>query len=317
MGRVVFVRVLEPSLDGGISGAMFSAPVTSKLLRRISAGILAFAIIFVTVSVSASAQIYHDPRRKNMVGFSVDLNAPPEAVAKIVGEVAGDTIIRGTFIYAKDHEIDDADVATSSKAFQDAPGDGRVFYKIKTKALSPAHFPGSGDVGTVTVRYIVETVTPQRARLRIDAVFVADAEKTRYPSDGSVETAEYAEIMTQVKALDPATGTRRRPAQASPVQQSAGLQNTLAEEETRLADAKAMEQKLQDRIKKLQFDTMGLVKSGGVPLKASPYDHSSTILTLAKGATVTVLTTTKYWYRIRTAKGDEGWIYYAFLEPIS
>jgi SH3-like domain-containing protein len=113
------------------------------------------------------------------------------------------------------------------------------------------------------------------------------------------------------------TGARRRPAQASPVQQSAGLQNTLAEERTRLADAKANEQKLQERVKKLQFDTMGRVKSAGVPLKASPYDHSSTILTLDKGASVTVLTTTKYWYRIRTPKGDEGWIYYVFLEPLS
>jgi Bacterial SH3 domain len=296
---------------------MSSAPVLPVSFRRFSAGILAFAIIFVTLAGSAFAQIYHDPRRKNTVGFSVDLNAPPEAVAKIVKQVAGDTIIRGTFIYSKDHEIDDADVATTSKAFPDSPGEGQVFYKIKTKALSPAHFPGSSDVGTVTVRYIVETVTPKRARLRIDAIFVADAEKTRYPSDGTVETSEYAEIMTLVKALDPVTGTRRRPAQASPAQTSAGLQNTLAEEETRLADAKATEQKLQDRVKKLQFDTMGLVKAKGVPLKTSPYDHSSTILTLDKGATVTVLTTTKYWYRIRTPKGDEGWIYYAFLEPLS
>jgi len=54
-----------------------------------------------------------------------------------------------------------------------------------------------------------------------------------------------------------------------------------------------------------------------VPLKASPYDHSTTVLSLEKGLTVTVLTTTKYWYRVRTTKGDEGWIYYAFLEPLS
>lgn len=291
------------------------------LLRRISTGILAFAILWVIVLASApsfvSAQTFHDPRRKNTVGFNVELNVAPETLTKIVKGVAGDTVIRGTFIYSKESEIYDADVATSSKAFLDPPGSGQVFYKIKTEALSPAHFPASNDIGTVTVRYIVETVSPQRARLRIDAIFIADAQKTRCPSDGSIETAEYAEIMTQLKALDPVTGARRRPAQVSTAQQSAGLQNTLAEEQTRLADAKAMEQKLQGRVKKLQFDTMGQVKSVGVPLKASPYDHSSTILTLDKGATVTVLTTTKYWYRIRTSKGDEGWIYYVFLEPIS
>jgi len=183
--------------------------------------------------------------------------------------------------------------------------------------MSPAHFPGDSDVGTITVRYIVETISPERARLRIDAVFIEDAERTKCPSDGSVETAEYSEIMIQLKALEKPTLADRHPAHASPAQSSAGLQNTLAEEETRLADARATEQKLQDRVKKLQFDTMGRVKSAGVPLKASPYDHSTSVLTLDKGAQVTVLTTTKYWYRIRTAKGDEGWIYYVFLDPLS
>jgi hypothetical protein len=300
---------------------MYSGPVNPRVLHRIRSSVLALAIVtssFLALFPSTvSAQIFHDPRRKATVGFSVDLDVAPETLTKVVKAVAGDTVIRGTFIYSRESEIDDADVATTSKAFLDAPGNGLVIYKIKAKALSPAHFPGSNDMGTVTVRYIVETVSPQRARLHIDAIFIQDAEKTRCPSDGTIETAEYAEIMTQLKALDPVTGARRRPAQASPVQQSAGLQNTLAEEQTRLADAKANEQKLQERIKKLQFDTMGRVKSVGVPLKTSPYDHSSTILMLDKGAAVTVLTTTKYWYRIRTPKGDEGWIYYVFLEPLS
>jgi hypothetical protein len=281
--------------------------------RRISTVLVALAIL----TVSTAAQLLHDPRRKNTVGFSVELNTPPETVARIVQAVAADSVIRGSSIYAKDTEIDDADYAKTSKVFLDPPGNGQVFYKVKTRALSPTHFPGDEDMGTVTVRYIVETISAERARLRIDAIFVQEAPKTRYPSDGSIESAEYAEILKQLKALDPATGVRRRPAQESPVQQSAGLQNTLAEEQTRLADARASEQKLQERIKKLQFDTMGRVKSAGVPLKASPYEHSSTILMLEKGAEVTVTTTTKYWYRIRTAKGDEGWIYYVFLEPLS
>jgi DNA-binding Lrp family transcriptional regulator len=300
---------------------MFWAPAFLMRSRRISTSFLAFVILsssfFIFACSSVSAQIYHDPRRKNTVGFSVELNAPPETVSRIVKGVAADGLIRGTSMYAKESEIDDAEVAAKSTAFLDSPGNGQAIYKIKTKAISPAHFPGAGGMGTVTVRYIVETVSAQRAQLRIDAVYVQEAPRTRCPSDGTIETAEYAEIMTQLKALDPVTGARRRPAQASPVQQSAGLQNTLAEEQTRLADAKANEQKLQERVKKLQFDTMGRVKSAGVPLKASPYDHSSTMLTLDKGASVTVLTTTKYWYRIRTPKGDEGWIYYVFLEPLS
>jgi len=294
---------------------MDSTPVFLMITRWISAALLAFFAL--SASASASAQIYHDPRRKTTVGFSVELNFPPETVMKIVKGVAADGYIRGTSVYAKEIEIDDADAAKTSNVFADSPGNGEVIYKTKAKVISPAHFPGDSDIGTVTVRYIVESISPQRARLHIDAIYIDDSTRTRCPSDGSVETAEYGEIMTQLRALDPVTGGRKRPAQVSPVQQSAGLKDTLAEEENRLADAKATEQKLEERIKKLQFDTMGMIKSGGVPLKASPYDHSSTIFKLEKGATVTVLTTTKYWYRIRTAKGDEGWIYYVFLVPLS
>jgi len=285
------------------------------IARWISAALLVFFVL--SVSTPSKAQIYHDPRRKTTVGFSVELNSPPETVVKVVHGVAGDGYIRGTSMYAKEIQIDDADLAKTSNAFIDPVGSGQVIYKTKTKVISPAHFPGDGDMGTVTVRYVVETISPQRARLRIDAIYIQDATRTRCPSDGSVETAEYGEIMTQLRALDPTTGARKRVAPSSPVQQSAGLKDTLDEEETRLADAKGTEQKLADRVKKLQFDTMGLVKSAGVPLKASPYDHSSTILKLEKGSSVTVLTTTKYWYRIRTAKGDEGWIYYVFLVPLS
>jgi hypothetical protein len=173
-------------------------------------------------------------------------------------------------------------------------------------------------MGTVTVRYVVEAMNPQRTHLAIDAVFVTDAGHHLYASDGSVETAEYAEIITQIKALEAPKIRHHNPqAVVAPGQETLGLQNTLADEQSRLADSKAAEKKLQQRVKQLQFDTQGRIRGQAIPLKASPYDHSTTVLSLEKGLTVTVLTTTKYWYRVRTAKGDEGWIYYAFLEPLS
>jgi hypothetical protein len=267
---------------------------------------------------SSSAQIYHDPHKKTTVGFSIDLNSSPELVTQIVRSVASDSVIRGTYMYAKDNDIDQANFATTSDVLPPGTGTGEVFYKVKTKVLSPAHFPAAGDMGTITVRYVVETVNPQRVHLAIDAVFVTDSGHRLYASDGSVETAEFAEIMTQVKAVE-APKVRHHAPQTSVVagQETAGLQGTLMDEQNRLADAKATEAKLQQRIKQLEFNTEGRVRGHAVPLKASPYDHSSTVLTLDKGLTVTVLTTTKYWYRIRTSKGDEGWIYYAFLEPLS
>lgn len=270
------------------------------------------------MSFSASAQIYHDPHRKTTVGFSVDLNTPPDTVLQIVKGVASDSIIRGTAMYRKESDIEDADFAKSSTVLPAPPGSAEAFYKVKSKVLSPEHFPAASDIGMVTVRYIVEAVNPQRTHLAIDAVFVTDAGHHLYASDGSVETAEYAEIITQIKALE-APKVRHHSSQtvANPGQETLGLQSTLADEQSRLAESKAAEKKLEERVRQLEFNTQGRIRGQAVPLKASPYDHSTTVLSLEKGLTVTVLTTTKYWYRVRTAKGDEGWIYYAFLEPLS
>ena len=147
-------------------------------------------LLFSLVAFSASAQIYHDPHRKTTVGFSVDLNTPPDTVLQIVKGVASDTIIRGTSMYAKEIDLEDADFAKASATLPAPPGSGQVFYKVKSKVLSPEHFPASSDMGTVTVRYMVEAVNPQRTHLAIDAVFVTDAGHHLYASDGSVETAE-------------------------------------------------------------------------------------------------------------------------------
>jgi hypothetical protein len=279
---------------------------------------ISLLVVISFAAFSASAQIYHDPHRKTTIGFSVDLNTPPDTVLQIVKGVASDSIIRGTAMYRKEIDIEDADFAKSSTVLPAPPGSAQVFYKVKSKVLSPDHFPAASDIGTVTVRYVVEGVNPQRTHLAIDAVFVTDAGHHLYASDGSVETAEYAEIITQIKALDAPKVRHHSPqAVANPGDETVGLRNTLADEQSRLADAKAAEKKLQDKVKQLEFNTEGRIRGQAVPLKASPYDHSTTVLSLQKGTTVTVLTTTKYWYRVRTAKGDEGWIYYAFLEPLT
>ena len=290
----------------------------SGLHRLTSCRAISLLLVFSFASFSAYAQIYHDPHRKTTIGFSVDLNTPPDTVLQIVKGVASDSIIRGTSMYAKENDIDDADFAKSSTILPAEPGSGQVFYKMKSKVLSPQHFPAAGDIGTVTVRYVVETVNPQRTHLAIDAVFVTDAGHRLYASDGSVETAEYAEIITQIKALEaPKVRHHKADTVANPGQETLGLQSTLADEQSRLAETKAAEKKLLERVRQLQFNTQGRIRGQAVPLKASPYDHSTTVLSLEKGLTVTVLTTTKYWYRVRTAKGDEGWIYYVFLEPLS
>ena len=264
---------------------------------------------------AAAAQIYHDPRRKTTVGFEVELKAPAATIAEIVRHVASDGYIRGTKMYAKKQDMEDAEFTTSSKAFSGTVPNTQLFYKIRTKALSPANFPGSNDMGTVTVRYIVEPINANLTRLRIDAVFISDALRVRCPSDGSVESAEYAEIFNQFRELsEPKTAFGH--SSTVTTADTAGLQQTLAEEQARVDAARSNVTHLEQQVKQLQFNTMGRVKTPGVPLKASPYNRASTILVLPKAEVLTVVATTQYWYRVRRKEGEEGWIYYVFMEPL-
>jgi hypothetical protein len=282
--------------------------VGARFIYLCLAGCFAFA-------PAASAQIYHDPRRKTTVGFEVELKAPAATIAEIVRRVASDGYIRGTKMYAKKQDLEDAEFTTSSKAFTDSVPNAQVFYKIRTKALSPANFPGSNDMGTVTVRYIVEPVNPNLTRLRIDAVFISDGLRVRCPSDGSVETAEYAEIFNQFRELtEPKTALGR--SSTVTTADTAGLQQTLADEQARVDAVRGSVTHLEQQVKQLQFNTMGRVKSPGVPMKASPYNRASTILVLPKAEVLTVVATTQYWYRVRRKEGEEGWIYFVFLEPL-
>jgi hypothetical protein len=285
-------------------------------LRRAGARLIYFCLaVYFVFAPAAAAQIYHDPRRKTTVGFEVELKAPAANIAEIVRRVASDGYIRGTKMYAKKQDIEDAEFTTSSKAFTDIVPNAQVFYKIRTKALSPANFPGSNDMGTVTVRYIVEAINPNLTRLRIDAVFISDALRVRCPSDGSIESAEYAEIFNQFRELsEPKTAFGH--SSTVTTADTAGLQQTLAEEQARVDAARSSVTHLEQQVKQLQFNTMGRVKSPGVPLKASPYNRASTILVLPKAEVLTVVATTQYWYRVRRKEGEEGWIYYVFMEPL-
>jgi hypothetical protein len=280
---------------------------------------LALALLFSTLSAAQGPQsTFHDPRLKAPVGFSQDLDYSQDMVLTVVKSEAGAGVIHGTRIYRKAKEADEiegAEFATASNAFTDAPTSGQVFYKVRKKAIAPDHFPGSNGDGTVTVRYIVQAMEAHRIKLRIDAVYVEESLRARYFSDGSVEEAEYDDIQTQLNALTTKSNADTRPVQPTspPPQDTAELQNTLARQQALLAEATRAKQKLEEQLKQLQFNTQGRVKSMAVPLKSYPYNSSSTILTLEKEERVTVLTSSRYWYKVRTPKGEEGWIYYLFL----
>lgn len=302
-----------------------------RLVWRIA---FALALIFI-FSTASAAQIFqdtfHDPRMKASAGFYVDLEYPADVVRTFVKNAATSSIIHGTKIYRKDKEdvITEAEPATSSNVFNDTPASGQVFYKVRKNAIAPEHFPGSNSEGTVTVRYVIHPITPQLTRLFIDAVFFQESLRARYFSDGHVESAESQDIRIQLATFTASTNSVRPVQSAAPIEASpqpvpsavpapkpAEPENAMVREQSLLADEKAALQNLREQLKQLQFNTQGRVNSGAIPLKSYPYNHSSTVTTLEKDERITVLTTSRYWYRVKTPKGEEGWVYYVFLEPM-
>jgi hypothetical protein len=294
---------------------------------------------------------YARSRKQWGQGFSTDLNQTYDEVIKIVQKVVDDGVIRGTSQYRGTKELDGAKRAETAGGLPSWTGPGTVLFKTRPGALAPEHFYASGNEGTVVVRYIVQEISPNLTRLRIDATFDADDHHGSHPSDGEVEKAEFASISDQlsgpVKQQEKsaqADGTRK-PAdqqqnrtavadlkaeaqQLSQAQQNTGtalvqpqpamsnLETELQKEKDQLQATKERAQQVQKQIQDLQRERSLRVRSPKADLKAQPYNQSKTLYSLSQGASVLVLLQTPNWYRVQTADGQEGWIYRLLLEPV-
>jgi hypothetical protein len=138
-------------------------------------------------------------RETGAASFSIDLDKPFGEVVATVDEVARSGSIKGTFEYRGDEQLTGAQFQEKSQLFAPWTEPGKVFFKVRTKALSPSHFLNSNDVGTVAVRYVVQERGPNSTRLFIDAVFIENARHHNHPSDGYVETCEFGEIGKRLK----------------------------------------------------------------------------------------------------------------------
>ncbi len=269
------------------------------------------------LALAAAHAAFADRRKQSLTGFSIDLSVAPSKLLRVVGQVVKDETIRGTFQYEKETALTGASSASSSHAFDTWTGPGQVFYKFRRETLAPAHFLGSGDRGTVTVRYIVQTLTAEKARLRIDAVFIEDGRHRRHPSDGSVETSEFAEIAQRLQALEQeekkAQDQLQRQAQEEELNQ---LRSTLNDEQSRLEASRTALQQLEQRAAALRPQAMARVKLAGVELKAAPFNHAATLQGLGQGEVVTIVVRTPYWYGVQRQQGQRGWIYHLFVEPL-
>jgi hypothetical protein len=275
-------------------------------------------LLLLTVAFAASPGVHAGRTEKSGHSLTIDLPSPSAKVVKVVEQVAGDGIIHGTSQYEREKTITDATVATSSDAFEPWEGPSQVFYKVKDGALAPSHFDDTGDIGTVTVRYVVEAVNPQLTRVRIDAVFIQHGRRRRHVSDGSVETSEFGEIATQLKALErqEQDAEAQRLEMEKQEQERTQMRQERDQEEARLAAATASLGELQKQAQGLRQQLLARVKSDGTPLRSAPFGHSASLGKLARGDQVTIVVRTPYWSGVLGPHGEKGWVHNSSLEPL-
>lgn len=275
-------------------------------LKYLGAGLAIFILLFSGASRLQAARDHSQPNP----GFITEFPASAEDVLQAVQEVVQDQTIHGTQIYDREPTLAGAIVVQSTPLFPPWQGDDKVFFKIRPDAIAPRHFRESSDKGTVAVRYVVTSISPERTRLRIDATFVETARRTVHPSDGTVESTEYKVIQDHLRTIqfaeqEAAESLRRR--------ESVNLaqQTFLREREdqaTLLATAQASAQDLERRVNSLRHEVERRVKAPGASLKAAPFSSAASVANLAAYTEVVIVIVTPHWYGVEMPSGLRGWL---------
>lgn len=287
-------------------------------------------VIFLLAALLLSAR----EKNANDYGVGLVVNVPfPEAeVVQVVQEVIQNGLIRGTKEYNKDEYITGANSATFTRVFPRWTEGGKVFYKVRLKALDPRNFRDSSDLGTLAVRYIVQPLDEKHAVLRIDARFVEDFRRSSHPSNGSVESAEYKDIHDHLEALElmraqTVEAEKEKQEQAArqvsaPIDRppadvaQAVPEHSVRTDATSSRDAEASPQTLEQRVQDLRRQVQRLVKAPGAPLQSAPFHTATTLRSLPTGTEVLIVVSTPYWYGVETQEGQHGWILRDELELI-
>ena len=260
-------------------------------------------------------------------GLVVNVPFPEGEVVQVVQQIVQDGIVRGTKEYSKDQYLSGAASVSSTRVFPEWTEGGKVFYKVRLKALAPANFKNSGDVGTLAVRYVIQGQDGQHTVVRIDARFVEDFRRIEHASNGSVEGAEYKDIHDHLESVESmkmqsAEGERKKQ-EPAPAGQQAALKDrsdksgpppqpppaiATTPEAAPVAGAAPAPQTLEERVKDLRRQVERLVKATGAPLKSAPFHSASTLQTLPSGTEVLIVVTTPYWLGVETHLGQHGWI---------
>ena len=242
-----------------------------------------FVLAFLAPAVAQSAPAPRDSKSQ-----------ASDDVAKAVQEIAEDQIIHGTWVYSREKTLTEAEAETSSAYYGAWQGPGRVFYKVRRDALSPRHFKDSSDIGTITVRYIVQGVSPNRTHLQIDAVFVEDASRKVHVSDKTADALKQRQQNVEARAA-----SKQRD-----------------EEIARLNSAESSLRDLQSRVHELRHDVEVRVKNQNTELKAAPFQRATKLQSLPANTEVVVEIITPYWYGVETVQGQRGWLRQDQVEPL-
>ena len=267
-------------------------------------------------------------------GLIVNVPFPENEVAQVVQDVIQNGIIRGTKEYNKDEFVSGATPVSSTRVFKEWTEGGKVFYKVRLKALDPRNFKDSTDVGTLAVRYIVQPQGDKNTVLRIDAIFVEDFRRVSHLSNGSVEGAEYKDIHDRLDSIatmkaqtveaetEKMTRTVQKQASAqsepvltdpapTPPPQTVAASDPSPEipaKESTPSSSQTLPQTLEQHVQDLRRQTERLVKSPGAPLKSAPFHTASTLQSLPTGTEVMIVISTPYWVGVETHEGQHGWI---------
>jgi len=250
-------------------------------------------------------------------GFVMEFAAKESDVLPLVKSIADDSLVRGTFVFEKDKTLTGAMPAKSSSAFEPWTGPGEVFYKVVTGVLAPHHFDQSNDIGTITVRYVVQPVAEKRTRVRIDAIFIEDARRKAHASDSTVETSEFKAIQEKLQELqlavqkvneerDQAAEKEKKLQEQRVAEQSSDRDRE--QEIARLNVAESSIQGLRQRLGDLQRQTEVRVKGAKTALKTAPFEKAVDLDSLDAGTEVAVVIVTSQWYGVQTPDGHRGWL---------
>jgi hypothetical protein len=291
---------------------------TKAPLYKASLTVTALLGLFLSLVAPLYSGGHKNGKQDYGLGFSTEVSAPESEVLQAVDDVINDGMIQGSKEYNKDKYIEGASPASSSSLFPEWKGPGKVFYKVRTKVLAPVNFKESNDEGTLAVRYVVQSKSPQQTILRIDAVFVEDFRRTIHPSNGSVESAEYKDIQDHLDALElqkkqAAESERHR--QEELARQTLEHKNEQAEAAA-LAAAQASSETVEQHVANLRHQLERVVKAPGAQLKSAPFHSATGLKSLDAGAEVVILIVSPYWYGVETEDGQHGWIKRAQLEPL-